>query len=74
LNNKDKRPNLFLKFSTVGIQMAGTIAFFTWLGTFLDSKYPAKTPWWTIGLSLFGVISSLILVIKEVINLNKDNE
>ena len=74
LNNEDKRPNLFLKFSSTGIQMAGTIAFFTWLGTYLDAKYSSKTPWWTIGLSLFGVIASLILVIREVINLNKDNE
>jgi len=74
LNNKDKQPNLFLKFSSTGIQMAGIIAFFTWLGTYLDAKYPSKTPWWTICLSLFGVISSLVLVIKEVINLNKENE
>jgi len=74
LNNKDKRPNLFLKFSSAGIQMAGIIAFFTWLGTYLDAKNPKTIPWCTIGLSLFGVIASLILVIREVINLNKDNE
>ena len=74
MNKEDKRPNLFLKFSTTGIQMAGIIAFFTWLGTYLDAKYPKTIPWWTIGLSLFGVISSLVLVIKEVINLNKENE
>lgn len=74
MNNKDKGPNLFLKFSSTGIQMACIIAFFTWLGTYLDAKYSSKTPWWTIGLSLFGVISSLVLVIKEVINLNKENE
>jgi len=73
LSNKEKEPNLFLKFSATGIQMAGIITFFTWLGTYLDSKYATKTPWWTIGLSLFGVIASLVLVIKEVINLNKDS-
>jgi len=74
LNKKDNKKNLFLKFSTTGIQMAGIIAFFTWLGTFLDEKYPSKNPWWTIGLSLFGVIGSLILVIKEVTNLSKNND
>ena len=74
MNKKDNKKNLFLKFSTTGIQMAGIIAFFTWLGTFLDEKYPSKNPWWTIGLSLFGVIGSLILVIKEVTNLSKNND
>jgi F0F1-type ATP synthase assembly protein I len=54
--------------------MAGIIAFFTWLGTYLDAKYYKTIPWWTIGLSLFGVITSLVLVIREVINLNKENE
>jgi F0F1-type ATP synthase assembly protein I len=54
--------------------MAGIIAFFTWLGNYFDAKYLNTIPWWTIGLSLFGVITSLVLVIREVINLNKENE
>lgn len=47
--------------------MAAIIFFFTWLGTFLDEKTNNKTPWWTLGLSLFGVVSALVLVIKEVL-------
>jgi F0F1-type ATP synthase assembly protein I len=54
--------------------MGVLIALFSWLGTYLDKKFLSKTPWWTIGLSLFGVFASLYLVIKEVINLNKEDE
>lgn len=64
----------FARFSSVGIQMGVLIALFSWLGTYLDKKFLSKTPWWTIGLSLFGVFASLYLVIKEVINLNKVDE
>ncbi len=50
------------------------IALFTWLGTWLDEKYRTKTPWFTIGLSLFGVIASLVIVIREVIQMGKEDE
>jgi Kef-type K+ transport system membrane component KefB len=46
--------------------MGGIIAFFTWLGTYLDKKQVNETPIWTIVLSLFGVAGSLYLVIREV--------
>ena len=71
---KEKKSNLFLRFSSMGIQMAGIITFFTWLGTYFDKKFETSTPWWTLSLSLFGVISSMFLVIREILNLNKPNE
>jgi hypothetical protein len=64
----------FFRFSSMGIQMGVIIAFFTWLGTFLDAKYHSTTAWWTIGLSLFGVTAALTLVIKEVIKMSKEKE
>lgn len=54
--------------------MAAIIAIFTFLGTYLDDKNPGSTPWWTIGFSLFGVTSALVLVIREVLRMNKENE
>lgn len=69
-----KKTNNFIRFTAVGMQMTVIIAFFSWLGYYLDKKYKMETPWWTIGLSLFGVISSLYLVIKEVINIGKSGE
>jgi F0F1-type ATP synthase assembly protein I len=54
--------------------MIGSIGFFSWLGYYLDQKYKSKTPWWTIGFSLFGVFISLYVVIREVLKMNQDNE
>jgi len=70
----EKKNNLFLRFSSMGIQMAGIIAFFAWLGTYCDKKFQTTTPWWTLSLSLFGVISSMFLVIREILKLNQPNE
>ena len=70
----ENKNNLFLRFSSIGIQMAGIIAFFTWLGTYFDKKFQTTTPWWTLSLSLFGVISSMFLVIREILKLNQPNE
>lgn len=64
----------YAKFSALGIQMGAIIALFTWLGTYLDNKYQTKTPWWTIGLSLFGVTAGLILVIREVIKMGNEKD
>jgi ATP synthase protein I len=70
----ENKNNLFLRFSSIGIQMAGIIAFFAWLGTYCDKKFQTTTPWWTLSLSLFGVISSMFLVIREILKLNQPNE
>lgn len=73
-SNNQKNVSKFARFSSLGIQMGAIIAFFTWLGTFLDEKYNTKTPWWTIGLSLFGVMTSLVIVIREVIKMGNEDE
>lgn len=72
--NSKKSPSNLARFSSMGIQMGVIIGLFTWLGTYLDNKYHTKTPWWTIGLSLFGVTASLVIVIREVIKMGKEDE
>lgn len=47
---------------------------FAFLGNYLDGKYHNKTPWWTLGLSLFGVAAGLYIMIKEVIKISKEDE
>lgn len=64
----------FARFSSVGIQMGTIIALFTWLGIYIDKTNESLTPWWTIGLSIFGVIAGLILVIKEVIKISNEDD
>ncbi len=66
LPKEKNKANVYLRFSSLGLQMGGIIAVFTWLGTFLDKKQVNETPVWTIILSLFGVAGSLYLVIREV--------
>ncbi|MBM3184762.1 MAG: AtpZ/AtpI family protein [Bacteroidetes bacterium] len=72
-NDKKKAGN-FIRYTTIAFQMIGAIGFFSWLGSYLDQKYASKTPWWTIGLSLFGVFISLYVVIREVLKMNQSNE
>ena len=69
-----RKLSTFARFSSAGIQMGVIIALFTWLGTWLDGNYQTKTPWFTIGLSLFGVIAALVIIIREVIQMSKDDE
>lgn len=64
----------FARFSSVGIQMGVIIALFTWLGNYLDTKAMNYTPWCTLFFSLFGVTAGLVLVIKEVIKMSKEDE
>lgn len=79
MEEKEKKPvksavNTFARFSTVGIQMGVIIAGCAWLGNFLDKKYQSATPWWTLGLTLFGVGTGLTLVIREAIKMSKRND
>ena len=52
--------------------MAAVIGGFSWLGSFLDSKYHTDHSLWTIVLGLLGVGIGLYLVIKEVLAISKE--
>ena len=54
--------------------MGAIIFIFTWLGVYLDDYLKTETPWMTIVLSLFGVIGSLALIIREVLKLNQNDD
>mgnify|MGYP005695569909 CR=1 FL=1 len=69
-----KKANRYVKFSSLGIQMGLIIYAFVWGGMFLDENYEMSTPWFTVALSLIGVIGSLTLVIREVIKMSKDDD
>ncbi len=66
-----KNQKALIRFSSAGIQMGVIIGLFTWLGTYLDEKYNNTTAYWTVGLSLLGVIIGLVIVIREVIRMQK---
>lgn len=52
------------KYSSIAFQMLATIGLSAWAGIWLDRHFQTKTPWWTIGLMLFGVLVALWQVIR----------
>lgn len=52
------------KYSGIAFQMLATIGLSAWAGIWLDRHFQTKTPWWTIGLMLFGVLVALWQVIR----------
>jgi ATP synthase protein I len=72
--SKDDKSKAYAKYSTLGIQMGVIIGLFTWLGVYLDGKYPNKYSLYTLCLALFGVFIAMFIMIKEVIKMGKDNE
>jgi F0F1-type ATP synthase assembly protein I len=69
--NKPKQ-SAYLKYSSLGFQMAITIGLGAWLGTFLDEKYKTPKPYYTIAIILASIFIALYQVIKEVMSLNKE--
>jgi F0F1-type ATP synthase assembly protein I len=71
---KKSKPSAYLKYSSLGFQMAITIGLGAWLGTYLDEKYQTEKPYYTIAIILLSIAIALYQVIKEVMSLNKENE
>lgn len=71
---KNKRPNKYMVFVNLGVQMAIIIAAGVFLGIWLDKKFPNKYSAFTIGVSLFGVFLSLYQVFRSVKDLGDENE
>jgi F0F1-type ATP synthase assembly protein I len=74
--NKNPKSNYspYLRLTSAGLQMAGVIAGFSFLGYYLDTLFKLKTPWWTIILGLTGVGTGLYIIIREVIEISKRND
>ena len=68
------KDNIYLRFTSIGIQMGAIIGGMVWLGVWLQDKYSPQGIWYKVGFSLFGVIAAVYLIIKEVIQLSKEQE
>ena len=66
------RVNKWLVFTTMPFQMGATIYIFYWLGTWLDGKYEVEGDWWTKGLTMLGVIASLVQFIRQANRISKN--
>jgi F0F1-type ATP synthase assembly protein I len=78
MSNREQNPKSnnspYLRLTSAGLQMAGVITAFTFLGYYLDECFQLKTPWWTIILGLTGVGMGLYLIIREVTEISKKND
>ncbi len=53
--------------------MAAIIISFGYLGYYLDHKWLSKTPYWTAGLLLLGVIISFVVVFRGLKKMNDES-
>lgn len=63
-----------LRLSGIGIQMGATIFAGAYAGKYLDSKYPMDKRWFTIGLTLLAVAIAMYFVLKQVNQLNDEDD
>ena len=53
------------------------IGVFVFAGRWLDNRYATEKPWWTLGLSLTGVVFSMVYLVRRFLrdsNSNKDED
>jgi hypothetical protein len=63
--------NKFIRYSTLAFEMGIIIGIGTYAGYWIDKKFSFERPVFTMALSLFSVLASLYLIIKQVKNDNK---
>ncbi len=68
---KTKKPlNKFIRLTGIGLQMGITIYLASYLGKWLDVKYPNENNIYTIVLTLSGVALSFYSLLKQIKNIN----
>ncbi len=70
---KKKKANLFVRFSSAGIQMTILIIGGALGGQYLDEKSGNDKPIYTVVFSLIALAIGLYLIIKEVLNITKED-
>lgn len=61
----------YARFSGIAFQMIAIIGAGTYLGVFLDNKFPNKHNIYTVICSLFAVLISLYFVVRQIIKIGK---
>lgn len=65
-----KQPNKFIALSGAGLQMGATIFIGSYIGKYLDGKYPQEKEWFTIVFTLLAVVIAFYNLLKRVNRLN----
>ncbi len=66
LDEASKQTSSYARYSSIGLQMLGTIGLGVWGGMKLDEWQGNHRPIWTIILSLTAIGASLYLFIKQL--------
>jgi len=72
--NPKKQIKPYIRFTGAAFQMAGTIVATAFLGVWLDKKFNAGGSMWTLICTLTGVMVSMYIIIKEVIDMSKEKD
>ena len=70
-SQKKKQLNSYIKYSSLGIQMAVIIIAGTFFGDFLDIKNRSEAPVYTIIFSLLSIFLALYYVVQKIIKQNE---
>jgi len=70
----NKETNAYLRLTSAAFQMGVVIFLGAYFGKKLDENSSFEKPIYTIILSLLGVAIGLYLIIKEVMQINKNDE
>ena len=68
----NKKPNKFLRFTSVAFQMGGTTFLGNYFGEWLDAKY--NKDYWEPTVTLISVFIAMYLVIAQVIKVSKEDD
>ena len=66
LNEITRPAKSYARYGALGIQMVVVIVVFILLGRWLDGSVGTKTPWFTVGGALLGIIGALWYLFREV--------
>lgn len=72
--NKGNQLRRYLALSGIAFEMGAIIFVCAYFGKKADEYYQLEKNWFTMGLVLFGVASSLYLVIKQLDRINKSDK
>jgi NO-binding membrane sensor protein with MHYT domain len=73
-NNKTKQSRVWLRFSSMGLQMGLTIYFAHLIGVWLDQNYPSTTFTYDKVLTLLAVFGSTYSIIRQVIKMSNEDD
>lgn len=66
MEGQDPQSNPYIRYTGMAMQMLVTIGVGVFLGIKLDEWLETKTPWFTIGCSLFFIMAALVSLIKSL--------